>query len=127
MAEGISSNCIKNDHVIKENSLENLSINNFSNSRDSFNFLISNSYFSIYANLFLVLICIRFHPINLTMHLQNQTFLIFLKLVIHLSSMNLMNWDLLHNLIIILFNLLKRKTIHGKTIIFNQFLMRSIQ
>ena len=48
--KGTSPNYIENNQVIKEKSFEN--INDLSKLRDSFNFLNSNSYFSIYTDLF---------------------------------------------------------------------------
>ena len=50
MLKGTSPNYIENNQVIKENFFGN--INDLSKLRDSFNFLTSNSYFSIYPDLF---------------------------------------------------------------------------
>ena len=45
MFKGTSQNYIENDQVTREKSFGNLNINDLSKLRDSFNFLISNSYY----------------------------------------------------------------------------------
>ena len=54
MLKDMSPNYIENDQVIREKSFGNLNINDLFKLRDSFNFLTSNSYFSIYPDLFSV-------------------------------------------------------------------------
>jgi hypothetical protein len=53
MLENSSPNHSKNDEVKNEEFLENFSDNNYSSSRDPFHFLVSNSFYSIYPDLFL--------------------------------------------------------------------------
>ena len=50
--KGTSPNYIENNQVIKEGPFGSLNINDLSKLRDSFNFLTSNCYFSIYLDLF---------------------------------------------------------------------------
>ena len=52
MVKGTSPNFIQNNQVIREKYFGNLNINDFSKLRVSFNFLISNSYYFIYPDLF---------------------------------------------------------------------------
>ena len=52
MLKGTSPHYIENNQVIKEEYFGSLNINDLSKLRDSFNFLTSNSYFSIYLDLF---------------------------------------------------------------------------